>query len=166
MLLPPPLQEDPLAVALTTALDDVLSPVMSVLDCLPAYLDPQLTPPDFLTWLASWVGAQVPEDWPPARGRDAVARAVELSQARGTVAGLRAYVEVVAGARAEVVDSGGVEWSQAPTDDSATPHTPEFTVRVHADLGTVDVDRLAQLLSRAKPAHVAHAVEIVPPHSQ
>ena len=51
----------------TAGLDEVLAPVLLTLDCLDAYLDLELAPPDFLDWLA---GYRMPE---PTRLADKLA---------------------------------------------------------------------------------------------
>ena len=56
-------QEDDLARAVTTAFDDNLAPILSTIDNVAAYLDPALTPDDFLDWLSSWVGILPDETW-------------------------------------------------------------------------------------------------------
>lgn len=159
-LLPPVLQEDPIAVQLTAALDDVLAPVIATLDCLHAYVDPDLAPRDFLEWLAGWVGAVLDERWPQARQRITVARAVELYRLRGTVAGLRAHVEVATGGVVEVVDSGGVSWSQSPSEEPDGPEETELLVRVRPPAGAgTDAAAVHAIVAAVKPAHIPHRVE-------
>jgi phage tail-like protein len=158
-LLPAVFQEDPVTVALTEAFDDVIAPVIAALDCLHAYLDPLLAPTDFLEWLAGWVGAELNENWPLSRQRAVVAEAVRLHRMRGTVAGLRAYLEVATGGTVEITDSGGVTWSNAP--DAALPGepTPRLTVRVLLPEGVaVSASAIEALVTSAKPVHVAHEV--------
>ncbi len=65
--LPALYQEDPLARDLTDAFDEVLAPAISTIDNLGAYLDPALTPDDFLEWLGGWVAALLDETWPIER---------------------------------------------------------------------------------------------------
>lgn len=154
-LLPATLQEDRLLCRLTAALDQVLAPAVSTVDCLDAYLDPALTPDDFLDWLGGWVGAVVDAGWPTERRRAAVSGAVPLYASRGTVAGLRAQLELLTGAPVEVRDSGGVSVSDTPTDD-ADAHEPWLAVTA----STVDADVLPALdavIAQAKPAHVPHS---------
>lgn len=155
-LLPAVLQEDPMAVLLTEGLDVVLAPVIATLDCSYAYLDPMLSPQDFLDWVASWVGAELDENWTLEKQRAFVGLAVELYGIRGTTEGLRRHVELVAGGPVEIVDTGGVLWSTSP--DGAFPDNdpPAVTVRVGAD---VNVDMIDALVGAAKPAHVLHKVE-------
>lgn len=155
-LLPAIFQEDPTAVLLTEGLDDVLAPVIATLDCIHAYLDPLLSPPDFLEWVASWVGAELDENWPDHRQRAFVGLAVELYGIRGTLAGLRRHVELVAGGPVQIVDTGGVRWSTSPDGRFSDDDPPSVTVRVGDD---VNLDMIDSLVAAAKPAFVLHRVE-------
>ena len=67
-----------LADGLIDAFDVLLAPVFASIDNFDCYLDPALTPEDFLPWLASWVGVSVNERWSEERQRGFAARAVEL----------------------------------------------------------------------------------------
>jgi phage tail-like protein len=159
-LLPAVFQEDPLAMRLTSAFDDVLAPVIATLDCLYCYVDPELAPADFVAWLASWVGIEVDETWSAERLRAAVARAVSLYRTRGTPAGLLDELETLTGARVEVADSGGVSTSREPREppDAAPPHV---TVRVTAGGEPLETTRIDELVAAAKPAYASHRVEII-----
>ena len=160
--LPAIFQEDDLAQRLMAAFDEVLAPVLSSLDNIEAYHDPRFAPDDFLDWLGGWVGLVLDESWPVERRRTFVARAVELYQRRGTVEGLRAHVEIVTGGEVEVTDSGGSAWS--PVTGAVMPGTPVFTLGVRvrvADPRSVDLSALDAFIEAAKPAHVAHSVEVV-----
>ncbi|MFI9274108.1 phage tail protein [Kitasatospora sp. NPDC052896] len=161
-LLPAVFQEDPLAMRWTAALDEVIAPAISTLDCLAAYLDPRLAPADFVRWLAGWLGTVLDENWPLHRQRAAVAHSVRLYRLRGTAEGLRALIELVTGGEVELVENGGVHWSTAP--DSALPGEPtaRLTVRVTVPKGEpVDVAALEELIVAEKPAHVPHGLEVV-----
>ncbi|WP_042415256.1 phage tail protein [Streptacidiphilus anmyonensis] len=163
-LLPALFQEDPLAMRWTGALDEVLAPAISTLDCLPAYTDPLLAPADFTRWLAGWLGTVLDENWPLHRQRGAVAQCVPLFRLRGTAEGLRALVELVTGGEVELVDSGGVSWSQAPNSPLPGAAAALLTVRVTVPEGTsVDLAALEELLVAEKPAHVPHRLEVVGP---
>lgn len=155
-------EEDPFTMRLTEALDEVLSPVLSTLDNLPAYVDPKLTPEDFLDWLASWVAFDLDESWDGDRRRRGIVQAVDLLRRRGTAAGLAEEVRLVTGAEVEVVENGGTAWSLDPMSPLVGSPTPTLFVRVTADdPATVDADRLEAIVQAAKPAHVAHRIEIV-----
>jgi phage tail-like protein len=162
--LPAVYQEDEFAQRFTSALDSVVAPVPSTLDNLVAYLDPALTPTDFLEWLAGWVGVVLDENWPLERQRRFVAEAVELYRWRGTVKGIAGLVALYAGVEPEIVDTGGVEWSATPAGRVPGEPEPRFTLRLRvADRSTVNVDRLDAIVRAAKPAHVLHQIELVGP---
>jgi phage tail-like protein len=161
-LLPAILQEDPIAMALTEALDEVLAPAVDTLDCLYAYLDPRLAPADFLEWLADWVGVALNENWPLARQRAIVAAAVGLHRIRGTVAGLREHLELATGGTVEIGDSGGAAWSNRPLAELPGDAAPTLTVRVVVPAGSeVSAAMIEDLVIAAKPVHVAHQVTVV-----
>jgi phage tail-like protein len=160
-LLPAVYQEDPFAMRWMAALDEVLAPVVCSLDCLEAYFDPSLTPLDFLHWLSGWVGVVAREGQSAEQARAAVAHAVELYRIRGTVAGLRAYLEVLTGAQVAIADNGGVTWSTVPGAGLPGEDTPRLAVRISGDLAaTLNRDMLDTLISAAKPAHVIHRLEV------
>jgi phage tail-like protein len=163
-LLPAVYQEfDPFIVRFTTGLDEILAPIIATLDCLDAYVDPELAPEDFLDWLAEWVGAVLDENAPLALRRVAVSRAAELHRSRGTVSGLRTSLELLTGAHVEVADSGGVSWSARPNASGAEVESaPWVAVRVELPYGVAVSDRVIQsVVTAAKPAHVQHSVEVV-----
>jgi phage tail-like protein len=166
-LLPAVYQEDPATMRWTEGLDDVLAPVISTLDCVGAYIDPMLAPDDFVHWLAGWFNAVVDENWPLRRQREAVARSVALYRQSGTVAGLRALIEVATGAAVEVTDSGGVAWSQQPNGPLPGREEPSVEVRVRAPAdGPADLKAIDNLVAAAKPAHVAHRVGVISNHDR
>ncbi|HEY4331219.1 MAG TPA: phage tail protein, partial [Ilumatobacteraceae bacterium] len=80
-------------------LDEVLAPIPSALDNFSAILDPELTAPDFLEWLADWVGVEIDHTWPIERRRMMVLNAAEIYRRRGTAAGLADLVELFVGVR-------------------------------------------------------------------
>jgi phage tail-like protein len=160
-LLPAFLQEDGFAVRWTAGLDDVLAPVIAVLDCLDAYVDPGLAPRDFRSWLAGWVGALTDEQWDDRRHWRAIAAAVTHYRARGTVAGLRAQLEVASGGRVEFVESGGVSWSTTPRDDWAADVEPHLAIGITVrDPEAVQWAALESVVMAAKPAHLPHTIEV------
>jgi phage tail-like protein len=105
--------DDSFAQRFTSGLDVVLAPVISTLDNLACYLDPGLTPADFLAWLACWVAADTAPDWPLPVRRSAVAGAVVEHRRRGTARGLVAQLRRYADVHARV--------SGRPTSTGARP---------------------------------------------
>lgn len=61
------------------------------------YYDPHTTPPEFLTWLASWMAFTVDLDWPEARKRALIKRAVDLYRIRGTKRALALFLALFTG---------------------------------------------------------------------
>lgn len=160
--LPAALQEDEFCRRMTGAFDEVLSPVFNVLDCLTAYLDPQLAPQDFVEWLAGWVGVEIDETWSLDRRRRLIQDAAALYRVRGTAAGLSAHVRLYAGVSPEIEDTGGCIWSQeadTPLPGTARPH---LTVRLQVD-DTSGIRRstVGRIIDANRPAHVPYQLEIV-----
>lgn len=161
-LLPGVFQEDQFAVRFTAGLDDVLAPVFNTLDSLDAYVDPLVSPDDFLDWLAGWVGVVLDENWPVDRRRELIAHAVDLYRLRGTRDGLRAEVELLTGGTVEIRESGGVASSATPGGATTGDGPPWLAVRVVVDGDSVVSERAVDaLVSAGKPAHVFHTLEVV-----
>ncbi|NJD29044.1 MAG: phage tail protein I [Chloroflexi bacterium] len=154
-------QEDDLARLLTSVFDDALAPVLCTIDNLPSYLDPALTPDDFLDWLAGWVGVLPDETWPVERRRALVALAVQLHRRRGTAAGMAMHVRLLGAADVEVEDSGGAIWSKTPGAKPPGDGTRSVTVKVTPPKkGQLDSARIEALVASLKPAHVVHRVAL------
>jgi phage tail-like protein len=152
--LPAMLQADDFCVRFTEGLDPVLAPVLSTIDNIDSYVDPWLTPVDFLDWLAGWFGIELDATWPEERRRALVANALELGRWRGTVLGLAMLVELYTGGPAEIQDGGAVVASEDPTE--ALPGGAVTTVTVRYTPGPdVDGGRLERLVRDFVPAHLA-----------
>ncbi|MGH3889101.1 MAG: phage tail protein [Pseudonocardiaceae bacterium] len=162
-LLPGVYLEDSLAQRFTEGLDTVLAPVFLTLDCLDAYLDPWLTPLDFLPWLASWVGIELDETWPEGRQRAMVAAAARLHADRGTHRGLVDYLQLLTGGEVELAESGGTRWSAEPGTPPPGTTTPQLRVIVRvSDPNAVDRVRLDRAVRDARPAHLPYQVQVLP----
>lgn len=161
-MLPPIYFDDPVAQQLTTGMDEVLAPIFSVLDNLDYYLDPKLAPPDFVEWLAGWVGLALDQSWPADRQRALIDESAALYQWRGTVRGIIGQVRLYLNVVPEIEESGGATWSPVPGGAVPGSALPHLKVRVRVpDPGAVDLRRLDAVVSAAKPAHVPHEIEVV-----
>lgn len=158
-LLPALYQEDDLAQRLTEGLDDVLAPVLCLLDCLDAYVDPAVAPDDFVDWMASILGVEPDEAVPIDRRRAMVSRAADVYAMHGTKPGIRDAVRAVTGVEPVVTDSGGVSWSFSPSDPSPDPAPPSVHVVVPAT-AAVDVRVVERTVADAAPAFVVRRVEV------
>uniref|UniRef100_UPI0034DE4ADD phage tail protein n=1 Tax=Streptomyces flavofungini TaxID=68200 RepID=UPI0034DE4ADD len=96
-MLPALFADDDLAQRFIAGLDDVLAPILNVLDCLDTYFDPALSPADFVQWLGTWVGAETDGSESEAGLRAAVAAAAALHRVRGTRRGLSEAVRLTFG---------------------------------------------------------------------
>lgn len=160
-LLPAVLREDDFVTRWTAGLDDVLAPIVSTMDCMAAYLNPTTAPADFLEWLAGWFGVVLDENLPEDRRRASVAGAVRLYQVRGTIAGLRAQLELVSGGQVDIEDSGGVAAARQPNSPLPGDDVPTLVVRVALPADDPVSERtLQELIVADKPAHVAHRLEV------
>jgi len=160
--LPALYQEDDFAQRWTSGLDDVLAPIFSSLDNFDAYLDPGLTPADFLDWLATWMGLVADETWSLERRRAFVSTASDLYRMRGTARGLAAHVQIFSGGEVEIVEHGGAAWSA--TNGAPLPGSSGFDIVVRVRVGdpsTVDAAKVGALVAAAKPAHLTHRIDVV-----
>jgi phage tail-like protein len=153
--LPGVYQEEDFLQRFVGSFDAMLAPVLATLDGLPGYVDPWLAPSDFLDWLAGWVSVDVDEMWDLPQRRAIVAGAALVHRRRGTAQGIADAVGMtIPGCLVEV-------------DDTGTARAPFITVRVRVpDVASVDVRRLEAVVRSVKPAHVAHAVEVLPASSE
>lgn len=165
--LPALFQDDDFAQGFCAALDEVLAPVFTTLDSIEAYADPWLAPPDFLAWLSEWVAAEHDEAVDEAHQRELVARSAELLGWAGTARGLADVVELLAGVRPEIEESGATAWAVEPDGDIPGSDQPSVTVRVSvpglAARGPAHDDRIERVTAvvhRFLPAHIPATIEV------
>jgi phage tail-like protein len=162
--LPALYQEDSLVQRLCAALDAVLAPDITLLDCFPAYLDPGTAPPDLLDWLAGWVGLSAIRDLPTPRRRDLVRRAARLHAWRGTPAAVKELVEAATGLPVQLEESGGTGWSVQAGAPLPGRDEPGLVVRISIGAARPDeaaVQQLIQLLTLVVPAHLPWRLDLV-----
>src|SRR6478735_8683055 len=70
------------------SLEELLDPIVAILDSLHYNFDANHAPPDILSLLAAWLGVDLDETQKIADQREMVLRASELGRRRGTVKGL------------------------------------------------------------------------------
>lgn len=144
-LLPGMLADDGFLLRVLAGCDDMLAPVLSVLDNLTAYFDPALAPLDLVDWVGGWVGL------PPGSSRQHVLDALTLHGLRGTAEGLRAELAAY-GVTARVADPGGVTWSSVAR--GAAVSGPVGPLVVHVLSTTPLTGSLRALVREAVPAHL------------
>ncbi|WP_371576790.1 phage tail protein [Streptomyces sp. NBC_01314] len=160
-MLPAVFADDDLAQRFIGGLDDVLAPILSVLDCLDSYFTPSLAPLDFTQWLAGWVGAETDGTEPEARLRAAVAAAAYLHRVRGTRRGLSEAVRLVFGVTPEITESGAATWDARPLGPVPGEARPRLHVALRLpDPTPADEHRLDSLVAAARPAHMPYTVQV------
>lgn len=160
-MLPAVFADDDLAQRFVAGLDDVLAPILNVLDCLDTYFDPALTPADFARWLGTWVGAETDGTEPEPRLRAAVAAAAGLHRVRGTRRGLEEAIRLVFGVTPDITESGGADWNARPLGPFPGTPRPHLHVTLRLpDPVPADIHRLDTLVAAARPAHMPCTVEV------
>ncbi|MGW0846134.1 phage tail protein [Streptomyces sp. NPDC002787] len=160
-MLPAVFADDDLAQRFVGGLDDVLAPILSVLDCLDSYFTPSLAPVDFTQWLAGWVGAETDGTEPEDRLRAAVAAAAYLHRVRGTRRGLSEAVRLVFGVPPEITESGAATWDARPLGPVPGESRPRLHVTLRLPHPTpADEHRLDSLVAAARPAHMPYTVQV------
>ncbi|MCS0637532.1 phage tail protein [Streptomyces sp. LP05-1] len=160
-MLPAVYADDDLAQRFVAGLDEVLAPILNVLDCLDSYFDPALTPADFAQWLGTWVGAETDGTEPEPRLRAAVAAAARLHRVRGTRQGLAEAVRLAFGVTPEISESGGADWNARPLGPFPGAPRPRLHVSLRLpEPAPADLHRLDALVASARPAHMPYTVEV------
>ncbi len=92
--------------------DSIRSRTSDQITYLACYFDPRSTPArplrqgetDFLSWLASWLGLSLQNNWPIAKRRRLVRQAHRLFALRGTPEGMKLAIELYAGVRPQILE--------------------------------------------------------------
>lgn len=140
------------------------------------YFNPEMTPSDFVPWLASWFDLALNERLPEARRRTLIKSAVGLYRRRGTKQGLKQYLEIYTGGEAHIVEHRadnlhlGVEARLGhgiALGRNNRPHTFTVIVRVPSseddgpDFSTPTwTASLRALIEAEKPAHTAYSLRV------
>lgn len=160
--LPAVYQENDFAMRFVAALEEMLDPLVAVLDSLPAHFDPAYAPHDLLELLAAWVGADLDESHGIAQRREVVRRAPELGLLRGTVRGVEMALQLAfPSLPLRVVDSGGVYWG-----DDRPPDPPDETgFIVYCDTPLPDGTAAAiwRIVEAVRPVHAQYRLRVKAP---
>ncbi len=145
------------------ALEQVLDPVVVVLDCLAAYLDPDLAPLQMVDAMAAWLGIDPDEQLPEERRRELVRRGTELARRSGTRAGLELALHVVfPDLPLRVEDGGGVAVATAVGDLPAAGGGG-FVVYCDTPLPVERQAAIARVIDRYRPANVGYRLRVKAP---
>ncbi|MGW0733018.1 phage tail protein [Streptomyces sp. NPDC002851] len=161
LTLPAIFADDQLAQHFVAGLDEVVAPILNVLDCLDSYFTPALAPADFTRWLGAWVGAETDGSEPEHRLRAAVEVAAQLHRIRGTRRGLSETIRLAFGVTPEITESGAAAWSVRPRGAIPGEPRPRLHVSLRLPAPTpADEHRLDTLVAAARPAHMPYTVQV------
>lgn len=154
---PPMLAQDAFVQRMMPAFDEVLAPIISTLDCLDSYFDPEITPADFLRYLSSWVNSHTEDELSVPGLRHSVATAVAMSAWRGTTSSLHTRFFPYDLEDVVLEEGGGVTVSTTATDPQtwpdAAPMVATVTITQSKDNPT-SMDNIIRLIHDNAPAHL------------
>ena len=151
------------------ALEELLDPIVGVLDALPAHFDPDHAPRDVLNLLAAWLGLDLDESQELRHQRELVRRASELGRKRGTVRGLELALELsFPGVPLRVEDQGGVQWSlDGPGEGNGNRPVlaPPQSFVVYCDKAVPEGTQaaIARCIEQYKPVHTTYRLRVKAP---
>lgn len=151
--LPAVYQEQDFAMRFVGAFEEVLDPIVAVMDTLAAHFDPDLAPLDILELMTAWLGVRHNQAQSAPELRALVHRAAELARLRGTHAGLELALKLNFPSLAlRVEDEGGIRFSS----DSELPNAkaPSFVVYCDEAIPKEEAASVARVIEAVKPAHV------------
>jgi phage tail-like protein len=136
------------------------------LDQVHTFFDPYEAPEKFLPWLASWSAMVLDEDWPVAKKRRLIRKAIELYRVRGTVKGLKLFLGMFTGTepiirenewpfrgwRIGVTSGIGVDTVVLPPVNLAHAFIIEMPVS-YKDISTETMVRIHEIIQMEKPAN-------------
>ncbi len=193
--LPPAFQEDPVSAdfvdRLLSYFDTSFAEIEAKIDDFAGNLDPDSASVDFLSWLGSWLDLTFLAQWPEATRRAFIRRAIELYKKRGTVSGLREFIQLhlaidtsPSSSQPAVVEhfrlrdyaarrptgsaelpGGRLHIGGAPLDPGPAEIAYHFTIVLPAALVSESgaVEALRQIIDMQKPAHAEYALRLITP---
>ena len=141
------------------ALEELLDPIVAVLDALPAHFDPNHAPRDVLELLAAWLGVDLDESQELRHQREMVRRAAELGRRRGTVKGLELALALhFPGVPLRVEDFGGVHWASRPAPEEKPAQS--FVVYCDKPVEETVQAAIARCIEQYKPVHTTYRLRV------
>src|SRR4051794_12711292 len=161
--MPAILRRDPFMANLLCIFDELLRPLLEMLDAVDCYFDPGLAPMELVEWLATWVGEDLMQSWPEGAKRRLVGEAAWIHRARGTRAGLKRALELVTGREVLVTDNtNGLRLDEDATLGINThlqaPEPNQINIVVRGKTAEIDMDAVTVVIRKLKPAHAVFTV--------
>ena len=149
------------------------------LEHLERFFDPLECPSEFLSYIASWVALTVEDDWPEAKKRNLIKKAVELYHLRGTPRGLKIFLKIFTGVDPQIhenvwpFDGVTVGVSSTVGVDTILMHSVDrahsFVVEVPLPIQDVDaatIQKIHRIIEKEKPAHTDYYVIFAAPEEE
>jgi phage tail-like protein len=155
-------QDDDFGMRFLAGLEELLDPIVALLDALPEHLSADLAPADVLELITGWLGIQLNESQPTLERREIVRNASDLGRRRGTRRGIELALALGFPALPlRVEDGGGVVWST----DGELPDAPAPAFVVYCDQPIPEERQaaVARLIEQVKPAHVGYRLRVKTP---
>jgi phage tail-like protein len=141
------------------ALEELLDPIVAVLDGLPYHFDPNFAPPDILELLAAWLGVDLDETQDIKHQREMVLRSAELSRKRGTVKGMELALKLhFPDVPMRIEDNGGVIWHGRP--GPAEKSSASFIVYCDIPVDETVQAAIARCIEQYKPVHSTYRLRV------
>jgi phage tail-like protein len=144
--LPRPLAEDEFTLRFLRIFEEVAGDIRVRIAEFTDDLDPGLAPPEFVRWMAGWLGLALDPSLPEEQQRSLVRAAGPLFPLRGTKTGLQRLLEAFTRSDVEVGDGGGVYAA-----GGAPPASNQVTIRV-SSAGGLSEQQLLELVRLEIPA--------------
>ena len=142
---------------------EVLAGVEEKVDGIHNHLSPVRAPAAFLPWLASWVALVLDETWPVEKRREHISKAVELYRWRGTIRGIKTFVEIYTGMVPDIIEAFRSGWqvgvrSTVGVDTKIYElvedvHSFSVIVRSQVELTPEEKQKITAIVETEKPAH-------------
>lgn len=146
--LPRPLADDPFMRSFSLIFEELANSVREPVLNFACFLDASLAPPEFVRWMAGWLGLIIDASLPESRQRSVLQSAGILLPWRGTRRGLQGLLESLVGSPVEVIEHGGVfREGQNPAYD------PRVTIRIR-NPGGIEESQLRRFIQAELPANV------------
>ena len=145
---------DAFAMRFLTGLEEVLDPIVAMLDLLPAHLDPRVAPPEVVAMVADWLGLELDGALPIEVHRRLVDEAKQIIWQRGTRPGVELLLRLAfADLDLEVRETGGATWS---TDPAHPQPVADPALTIVCPRGLVDGQRAAirRVIEEVRPVGV------------
>jgi phage tail-like protein len=150
--------------------------IEAMLDTIHLYFDSYETPEQFLPWLAAWSAMILEPDWPLAKKRRLIKKAMELYRLRGTVRGLKLFISLFTGFEPHLAEN---EWpfngfrigisSTVGIDTVILPPVDKshsfVVVMPHKfkDVSSQSIIRLHEIIEMEKPSHSTYMLKFEDP---